>query len=544
MKVSGFLILLFVCITVFSRFYQINTIPPDLEVDGSIHGIHALKISDGINLDFLIPRTADWFWLYCPWHIFIGLLFKIFGAQKIVMAGANACISIVTIACIFTAGRRLFGERTGLISAFFAATSLWYITYSRYVLGFITAIPLLSLVILCNLYLYDERKRAKYLVYAGILSGLGFLNGYPHILFVLPVYFGYKMWREHGVGWAFDLRYIALILIAAAIYTAGAAGMAWYCKADTIWEIPKTSYDYFINFKAEERGVLHLQGMPAAIKHNLSYLFNEFFIKAGEQDIPAFKSLEVEGYPLITPVASILLILGIIKGLKRRSVIDKLLLTWVFLPVFLYVLTTEKISSRYLLGIFPAICLISGNEASCMISWLYGRFSGKFARITVFIFIIFICGTDFFYLYKGYFINYAENDGYLNKYYGIKETADYIEKQIGGRENGMVVFENTILTPPFAFYFYTKGRYYKRFYFWDEFRGKFLLKDANKLKNKTIVFVFSNPDDSRIKIYGKQSELDDFKKYYYNLHPSKIIRYRDGTERKFVFCKPNHETPF
>lgn len=195
-------------IAVFLRTHQLDLVPGGLYPDEAMNGNNALEAL----------RTGD-FKLYYPDNngregFFINLqamFIRYFGVtEPWVLRLPSALIGTFTVWGIYLLSRELFSKRVGLLSAFFAATSVWHLIFSR--IGFRAIMAPMLLV--WGLYLFHlaftkaSSKRSFWIPAAigGLFFGLGFHSYIAYrimplvFLAFLPFYFRDKdFWKVMGV---------------------------------------------------------------------------------------------------------------------------------------------------------------------------------------------------------------------------------------------------------------------------------------------------------------------------------------------------------
>jgi 4-amino-4-deoxy-L-arabinose transferase-like glycosyltransferase len=98
----------------------------------------------------------------------------------------TALVGALTVPLVYVLGRRMFGRRTGLVSAALVTFSLLHAVHSHYVT---TDVPMAFLVTLSLLFSYLALQKAglRYTLLAGLFAGLATSTKYPAAVAILPV---------------------------------------------------------------------------------------------------------------------------------------------------------------------------------------------------------------------------------------------------------------------------------------------------------------------------------------------------------------------
>lgn len=98
----------------------------------------------------------------------------------------TALVGALTVPLVYVLGKRMFGRRTGLVSAALVTFSLLHAVHSHYVT---TDVPMAFLVTLSLLfsYLAMEKAELRYTLLAGLFAGLAASTKYPGAIAIFPV---------------------------------------------------------------------------------------------------------------------------------------------------------------------------------------------------------------------------------------------------------------------------------------------------------------------------------------------------------------------
>ena len=294
---------LILALAAFMRFFRFESVPFGTWNDEAYIGMIARNILSSPNYRPIYVSGYDH-----PLHFYglVALAFKFFGDSTSSIRLVTALFGMATVAVAFLVGRETFGNRFGLIFAFFFAISRWYVTFSRFGVYTIT-LPFFEMLTIWLLL----RARRTFQIHDFLWAGLAFgfsLNFYIGIRLFVPVM----------------LLYIAFWLIAALrrsnaatptpspslpILLSGLAALslaAWFAVApiaqyalthsNVFWS--RTNQVSIFSFRDES-------DLPTALYSNtLKHLlmFNYIGDANGRHNL--------SGEPMLDPVTGILFILG------------------------------------------------------------------------------------------------------------------------------------------------------------------------------------------------------------------------------------------
>jgi 4-amino-4-deoxy-L-arabinose transferase-like glycosyltransferase len=117
--------------------------------------------------------------------------------------GAMAFIGALTVLVLYGAGRRLYGQRTGLLAAFFLTSTFLHVQNSHYISAVDISMTFFVLVSFYFLVRFWQEKKDSFYVLAGLFGGLAVANKYQAGLIVVPLTVAYVLqgrlrhpWRE------------------------------------------------------------------------------------------------------------------------------------------------------------------------------------------------------------------------------------------------------------------------------------------------------------------------------------------------------------
>lgn len=150
-SISGLGMLVFLAMIML--FFNLGQIPL-LDPDEPVYAETPLEMVAAGNV--LSPRIYGEFWYDKPpmYYWLVALSFQMFGENEFAARFPSALLGIGTVAVVYWAGRRLFSERTGWISALILLTSIEYFYIAKAAVTDMTLLFFLTLALLG--YLLDK----------------------------------------------------------------------------------------------------------------------------------------------------------------------------------------------------------------------------------------------------------------------------------------------------------------------------------------------------------------------------------------------------
>jgi hypothetical protein len=199
------LLLMIVAVAVLFRFTALSRIPPGVFSDEALNGnegIHAWQTRD-LKVFYPANNGREGIWINV-----IGISESIFGTNPFGLQVSSAVVGSLTVVCLYLLAAELQSIRTGLLSAWFLATSFWHVAFSRMALRAI-AVPVL---LTASLYLLFRSLRAAttksqassvlLAISGGFIYGLGFHTyiAYRFTPFVVLVLFWVEIQRHRKLA--------------------------------------------------------------------------------------------------------------------------------------------------------------------------------------------------------------------------------------------------------------------------------------------------------------------------------------------------------
>ncbi|MGQ0600332.1 MAG: glycosyltransferase family 39 protein [Anaerolineales bacterium] len=196
--VEAVILLLILAFAAFTRFYQLDALPPGLYSDEAWYALDAVEVLNGAR-DLYFPANNG----REPLFIYIlAFSIKALGHTTLAVRLPAAVFGLANVLAAYGLGRALFNSRVGLLMAALTAGSFWALALSRIGLR-ATLIPALSGFMLTLAMMGWRTRRLWLLVCAGALCGLCFYTYLSARLIPLP-FIAFGVWwysfRRLGQG--------------------------------------------------------------------------------------------------------------------------------------------------------------------------------------------------------------------------------------------------------------------------------------------------------------------------------------------------------
>lgn len=330
-----------------TRFWDLAAIPQGVWFDEAENGLVATRILRDpafhpIFIGDLTQLPSLFFYYLAGW---IALL----GSNILAVRLASASLGLLTVPLLYQLGRELFGQRVGLIAAFFLAVSRWDVNFSRFGMNGIAA-PFFLVGALYFLARGLRTMRYRDFAIAGVAIGLG-LNTYLAFN-VAPILIG--LWLLHQVvrsRFALlqgePLRRIAVTVVAALLIFAPLGVFAVQHQAEFV-ERTKTA-SLFTGKTPEQARVALVSNV---VQH--AEMFNVRGDRNGRHNLA--------GVPELDDLTAALFLLGIVLAASRvREARYLLLLLWLGLLLLPGILSLdfEAPQSYRSIGVIPVTALLA-----------------------------------------------------------------------------------------------------------------------------------------------------------------------------------------
>ena len=153
-----------------ARLYRLD-LPGGIWMDEALKGLEGIRAAESHSFQVFYPANNGREGL---WINLIGLSESLFGVNAFGLRLPAALVGVLTVACLFFLGQRLFSTRVGLIAAWLCATGFWHLHFSRLAFRAI-AVPLaLTASLLLLLAALDARRSSRAAAWLAIAAGAAF----------------------------------------------------------------------------------------------------------------------------------------------------------------------------------------------------------------------------------------------------------------------------------------------------------------------------------------------------------------------------------
>ncbi len=426
-----FIFFLIIGLAVFSRFWQLDSIPPGLWPDEAMNANDAFYTLESGDYKLFYPdnngREGLFMWL-------ISLSFSLFGISVWALKVPPAVAGVLTVVGIFFLTKELFlldtrfikekihGIYLSLATAFLLSTSFWHINFSR--ISFRAILAPLLLVFSFFFLLKGFRTRKIYnFIFSGLFLGIG-LHTYisfriaPVIFAVLLIifFFSYLQKKELRKYLIFSLIFLVFAFVAALPmlqyflgnmedFTGRTGQVSVFDAQEPVKELIKSTTLHL--------GMFNVFGDPNW-RHNYS------------------------GHPMIPLPLGLFFLIGLFYSIKKFFVSLKekefhplilysLLLSWFFIMLLPGILTTEGIPHALrIISVIPPVYILTVMGGYLFYLFLCQRWTRKAAAVFLVFIAIACAGIEI----NKYFFDWAKNPEVEKAF-----TKNYVE--IGNHLNSL-----------------------------------------------------------------------------------------------------------
>lgn len=328
---SRLILVLALVIGFFLRVWQINQL--GYNTDEAVYSGQAAAIAADPTLKELFPIFRAHPLLFQ----FILAVVYLFGVNDLAGRIISMVIGLLTVIITYRLGRLLFGEFSGALAAMIMAFMPYHVVVTRQVLldGPMTFFATLTLY---QLALFADTGRSRYMYTTGASMGLTFLAKETGIVLIGAIYGFLALSREVrlrlvdlAIGMALMVAIIAPFPLSLQLAGGSSTG-----KQYLIWQLfrrPNHTWDFYLTTVPQAMGVA------------------------------------------VVALAA----LGVLLFWKHKTWRDKLLLTWIAIPVLFFQLWPTK-GFQYLLPAAPAVAILAARVLS---SWSPASlFRGRASQLT------------------------------------------------------------------------------------------------------------------------------------------------------------------
>ena len=294
----------------FMRFYRVGSLPFGTWSDETYIGEVVRNILSDPTYRPIYVLNYDH-----PLHFYglVAFAFQIFGDTTVSIRYVTALFGLATVAVAFMVGRESFGNRFGLVLAFFFAISRWHVTFSRF--GVYTiSMPFFEMLTIWLLLRARRTHQIHDFMWAGLAFGLG-LNFYIGIRLFVPVVAIYLLlWlisslrnragSPDGQTPALPVLLSGLLVMTLAGYFAFAPVAQYAVTHSSSFWSRTGDVSIFSQYPADQ--------VPSAVLANTLkhlWMFNYIGDPNGRHNL--------SGAPMLDPVMGILFVLGLALALSR-----------------------------------------------------------------------------------------------------------------------------------------------------------------------------------------------------------------------------------
>jgi len=388
------------------RLTALEDIPANISIDEILPSLEAQHIAHGEAPN--VFSTTGWFYMPNLTFAFPALVVKAVGHDPFLAVRlSSALMGLAGIVSVFLLGRRLFGDRVGLVASFLMAVAFWHIHNSRTAFPFVQSSFCTALAIYLLLRAQQDRSRATFAL-GGIILGMALQCYFPVRILILlcPLFF-----VVDGLRYDVPMR---TMVSDAACFVAGALLVLSPLLVSTPWDVlAGHSQNVLITNPAvldELSQQYHVSGLPAVFGRNLkeaAAMFTEWADMCVLNRSPA---------GLLDVGTLVALIIGVLGALLEGDLPALLLVAWASLTFVFGVAFGDWPRASYrLAAAMPALFILAAYGIErCFLSirppWRWYRLVVRPALIAV------IAAWVLRQNYHLFFIDYARGDG--------RETAD------------------------------------------------------------------------------------------------------------------------
>jgi len=332
-------------LTLYTRIVHLLDYPYGLNTDSALYALSAILLE---RQPFYLPfiqtgygrETLHLYWILPFFHLF--------GYTEWALKFSAAVVSIVTIISLIYVSYRWFSPMVSFVSGFFLIFSRWHFLIGKLVFR-VSYLPLFSIWMFHFLFLASSRKKIRYLILAGIFSGLSLLTYEAGK--VIPFIGLFTIGLNHLIPACSSrsslkntiFACLVFILVSIVIYSP----MLFYASNKNDWQILLGRGSG--NFVWQQNK--QVDGGYQQLKKNLVTLGNFFSPIKRQLDNP------LDEGPLISPIETTFLIAGIFSIMRRRGLWTVSILSW-FLIGLLPGIISWTAAHREVVSIIPLMMII------------------------------------------------------------------------------------------------------------------------------------------------------------------------------------------
>lgn len=400
-------------LAIFMRFYRLAELPFGTWYDEADLGLNAKRILTepsfrppylpGLSIAYYFPALT-------------ALSLKWLGAATESIRTLTAVFGTGSVVVAFFLGREIYGNRFGLLMAFFLSVARWPVTLDRLSMPISSTGPFFLLLTLFLLFRGKRTSSVRYFGWAGLAAGfgLGFHNSLRLLPVIMLLFIAYRVGshlRAHREerGWRI-------------VWTANLAALAIgaLLASGPLIQYAIREPAFFWN-RAQQVSILNTRDEPnlaKAISSNTLknvLMFNYEGDRNGRHNIP--------GEPLLDPITGALFVLGVVLALSRIRRHAEFLFVAIFvvgLSVAILTVDFEAPQAQRAIGAVPAVFFFSALAAEAY--WrVLDRVTFPFWTRALGVFLLLAAGAAIVYLNtNAYFVRQANDDSVWQSHSAIE----------------------------------------------------------------------------------------------------------------------------
>jgi len=414
---KGFIsLLLVILVASFLRLYRIDELPPALAGDEASLGVLANRVlaGEGFSLYFAENYGEEPIYVYL-----VVVLFRLLGAQPLLIRGLSVALGILTIPVFYLFVRELFAsEDTGalslhsLLAAAWLGLSYWHVSYSRLGLQPIL-MPLCSLLTFYFLWRGLRSRRTLHLALAGLLLGVTMYTYQASRLVpvIVLLFVVYRSLSDRTFIPTYGRNVALLFVVAFLIFSP--LGYYYLTHPDIFfWRAADVSI-----FNPQKHSEPPAQAALMSAMRTIG-----MFTYQGDRNWRH----NLSGRPVFDPLSSGLFLLGLgIAVARSRKPKYAFLTIWLVIMSLPLIFTTPVDVPHFSrsIGALTASCIFPAIAVQTVWKWLKTK---GYSRRTGYVFwasIAFLLVFTAILTYRDYFVIWANKDG-LRRYYFDGKFAD------------------------------------------------------------------------------------------------------------------------
>lgn len=265
----------------------------------------------------LVTVSRNWF---MPAIYYVSAAFlRVLPFEEWAIRLPTALIGLLTIALSIVVARKAIGERLAtVVAGLMLACAPAFFFLSRYALDYTYPLPLILAWLYCLLTAFEQTLATRWFFLAGLCLGLGWYT-YISSMIMMPVYAlitvvamraRQRSWREMAV-------FVAAFIIPLTFFA------VWASQHPEAFQQTAARYNFIApKEQATAGGILSSFDFIAMFNRYRNFFGVEFLFRLGDVYLPF--STRTTG--IFVPAAGILLVIGAVVALRRRTIADTLVL--------------------------------------------------------------------------------------------------------------------------------------------------------------------------------------------------------------------------